>query len=501
MAGFLAQRHRNEERLFGVLFKKELMENIHNYRFLLALTLCLVIIPLGFYVAQKDYAARRQAYEHILGSYEQSHKTIFEVMFSGAAAFRPPAPLALLSAGIEKVLPNSVETRGYVSQESRVQDNNTRRLDSPFASLFGGFDLAFIISTVMTVLVMIFTFNAVAGERERGTLAQVMSNPVPRPTVIAAKLAAGSSLLAFALLAGTLAGSLLTAALDLDPFRQQNTVGPFLIAIGISVVFLFVMYNFGLLISSLSRSSISAMVNLLFCWVVLAMLVPKASVAVARLLRPVQSQEIIDLEKSQVRLQLDRELHAAVQNQTLSTPGIKDMSYEEYARARPSTNPAVAGFEESQKKMRDEFKKRLNAELDKIDADYERQKIAQAAVARNLSRISPISCLVHVLTELAGTGFVEVEQWRNTRSRLQQIIDREITSKMRIVEFQKDKDKVLAGISEELDRNAPAPAVLPLPIRLAKVMASISIDLLLLMVYGVIFYAGAYVSFLRYDVR
>ena len=270
------RRQVRESTMFGILYLKELRENVQNYRFLLALVLCTVVIPLGFYVSQNDYAQRRQAYDQTVRGLDQSHTLMADLIRNGGAAFRPPSPLGLLSDGIETILPSSVETQGYVSdQGAQVRFNNTRRLENPFTALFGRLDLAFMVSTVLAVLVMIFTFNAVAGEKERRTLAQVMANPVPRATVITAKMAAASSLLAAAFLAGTAAGVLLTTALGLGPFGEAGTWGPFLIGIGVALVFLIVFVNLGLLVSAVTLSPVSAMVTLLAVWVGLAMVLPE----------------------------------------------------------------------------------------------------------------------------------------------------------------------------------------------------------------------------------
>jgi len=481
--------------MFRVLYKKELMESVQNYRFLLALVLCLVIIPLGFYVSQKDYQERRLAFDERVKDYDQTRTTVNDLLRNGAAAFRPPAPLSFLSGGVETILPNSVE--GNISDEgTTVQFNNARRIDFPFTYLFGRLDLTFIVSTVLAVLVMIFSFNAVAGEKERRTLAQTMANAVPRPLVITAKMAAGSTLLTVAFLAGTLAGILLTVVLGLDPFREPGTTAPFALAIGASLIFLLVFYSFGLLISSLSRSSALAMVVLLSSWVALAMILPKGSVVAAKLLRPVKSQQVIDLEKNQVRLQIDAEIAAAIKKLAQSTPGIKEMSTDEYFKQLKANSAAVEAFEKAQERLKSGFTARLSAEQGKIDAELERQRGRQAALARNMSRLSPVSCLVHVMTELAGTGFVEEAAWRETRSGLQQVLDREIASKTHAYTF---GDLSYSG--KDIDRNARAPKFPPQPVSLDKRLAAVGIDFALLAIYGILFFAGAYVAFLRYDVR
>jgi ABC-type transport system involved in multi-copper enzyme maturation permease subunit len=483
--------------VFRIIYLKELRENIQNYRFLLALILCVVVIPLGFYVRQKDYVQRRQAYDQTVRDYDQSHQTVVDLVRYGGAAFRPPAPLGLLSGGVEMILPSAVETRGYISdQGAQVQFNNARRLDDPFTALFGRLDLAFMVSTVLAVLVMIFTFNAVAGEKERRTLAQIMANPVPRATVITAKMAAGASLLAAAFLAGTAAGALLTTATGLGPFGQPGTWGPFLIGIGVALVFLLVFINLGLLVSALTRSSVSAMVTMLAVWVGLAMILPKASVVAARLLLPVESQQVVDLQRNQVRLQNDLDMGADLVRLQKATPGVKDMSLDEFFKQKKAQNPAIAAFEEAQSKRKAEFAAKLNAELDRIDAEFERRRGRQAALARTISRLSPVSCFVHVLTELAGTGLTEEKAWRETRSRFKRLLDREIAPKMTMFLFGE-----LTYGTMNVDRTAPAPKLPPEGVPLESRLAAVWIDLALLAAYGILFFAGATAVFLRYDVR
>ena len=483
--------------MFKILYKKEFLENVQNYRFLLALVICLVVIPLGFTVSQKDYADRRQVYDDTVRDDAELRKTVQDFMVNGGLAFRPPAALGLLASGVEPVLPNAVETRGFVTQEgAQVQFNNSRRLDNPFTSLFGRLDLAFIVTTVLAVLVMIFAFNAVVGEKERRTLAQVMANAVPRPVVVAAKMAAGGTLLAAAFLAGILAGVLLTAALDIDPFRQPGAWAPFTIGVAASLVFLLAFYGFGLLVSSFSRSSVSAMVALLSCWVALAMILPKGSVVAAKLVRPIRSQQVVELEKTQVRRQYQNDVENAIEKLAASTPGVKDMSMQDYMKAVRAKDPAVEAYAKSQADLRDQFAARLNSDLDRIDAAFDEQRAGQAAAARAIARLSPVSCLVHVLTELAGTGFSEEAAWRETRSRYKQLIDRDVARNMDMTRF-----KNLSYGGAKIDRKAPAPKLPAAPVPLETRLAAVWVDLVLLVIYGLIFFTAAYVKFLRYDVR
>jgi hypothetical protein len=107
-----------------------------------------------------------------------------------------------------------------------------------------------------------------------------------------------------------------------------------------------------------------------------------------------------------------------------------------------------------------------------------------------------VSCFIHVLAEVAGTGFVEESAWRSTRSRFKQLLDREIAPKTGARRF----GDVTYG-KLDLDQNAPAPRLAAEPVPLERRLAAVWIDLALLGVYGLLFFAGAHVAFLRYDVR
>jgi hypothetical protein len=303
-------------------------------------------------------------------------------------------------------------------------------------------------------------------------------------------------LIAAAFLAGVAAGVLVCAAAGLDILGGAGQAATLAVGVGASLLYLLVFLSLGLLVSSLSRSSAAAMVTLLACWVALFMILPKASVAVSKLLYQVKSQQVVDLEKARIRLQSQNELGKAIENLMKTTPVIKDMSTDAYMKASREKNAAVEAYEKAQDKLNDESRARLEDELDRVDADFELRKGRQAAVARTISRLSPMSCLVHVLTELAGTGFTEERAWRETRARFKQAIDRELSSKMEMRVF---GDLAYGG--GNLDRNAPAPKLPPEAVTLEKRLAAVWVDLALLGIYGILFFAGAYVAFLRYDVR
>jgi len=107
-----------------------------------------------------------------------------------------------------------------------------------------------------------------------------------------------------------------------------------------------------------------------------------------------------------------------------------------------------------------------------------------------------VSCFVHIMAELSNTGFAEYRAWQETRSRFKQAIDRDIASKYDMIRF-----GGMAAGGGKIDRTAPAPKAEYKPVRFGEVAATTWPDVLVLAIFGFVFFAGSYVIFLKYDVR
>ncbi len=483
--------------MFRILVRKELLENLLNFRFLVALLMGLVLIPLSIVVNARDYQAKERNFRESLRLYEESRKTLGDLYRDGAILFGPPSPLGMVSGGIDILLPQSVETVGFFTTRGvQTQFNNSRRLDSPFSYLYGRIDLGFVVSVVLAVLALLMTAHSVAGEKERRTLAQILANEVPRTSVILAKATAQAVLLGTVFVLGLVVGVILLVLLGVDVFGTTGFLGSFLEAAGLSLLFLFVFTNLGLMISALCRSSTVAVVVSMSCWVVLFMVVPKGGVVLSKILKPVKSQQVIDLEKSQVRRRLEKEEYEAYEKLRTTLPGVKDWSFREFLNNQRQNDPAALEYVEKQKKIQEEFRSRIDDEIGRIDAFYENARDAQAVVAKTISRLSPVSCFLHLVTEISRTGFVEFRQWKRNRARFKELLDREICSKIERMSFENFSMGGFPG-----DRDAAPPRLTYETSSAKSILGDVWPDFVLLLVYGFLFFAGAYVAFLRYDVR
>lgn len=402
--------------MFKTLFSREILDNIASRRFHIVLVLCLIIIPLGTYVSTKDYEARLHNYQESVRLYEESHKEVQDILFKGGAkGFRSPSPLSFLSLGLEIILPNVAETQGrYPWTNVDMKFSNNQSLDNLYEFFHGSLDLVFIVSVVMTFLAIVFTYGSVSGEKEQGTLKQVMSNSVPRHQVILAKIGANFLVLIIPFFLVLLL-SLLVFQAGAFVLSGPMSAWPYIVlAVFFSLLLTGAFFNLGLLISTLTKQAVSAIVILLLCRIFLFGIFPRLSVILAQLVYPVKSQQLIALEKNQIRLDNGKQCEAEVDRLIESTPDVRMLPKE---------------FYEKQEAIREEFRAKLVERFKKVDRDIEKKRNTQVIIASNLARFSPVSCFIRPLAEISSTGWTEYQQWKQTRSRFKRLLDKEICSK------------------------------------------------------------------------
>jgi ABC-2 type transport system permease protein len=471
--------------MMRVLFLKEIREAFASHRFWVILALCLVLIPLGVEVSLKGYQTRLQNYREAVRIYQEGAKKVQDVLYTtGAKAFAPPSPLSFLSLGLELVLPNIAETpAGRTDPPVVMRLGNNQGRDNLYEFFYGPLDLIFIVGVVMSFLAIILTYGSIAGEKEQGTLRQVLSNSVPRAKIILAKAMANGLVLIIPFLLG-LTLSLTILEVQGSPLSALSgawtSIG---LAVLISVLFIGAFFNLGLLVSALTKQAVPALVALLLTWVFLYGVYPRLSSAAAQVLYPVKSEARLALEKTQVRRDVERERDAEIAKAAQAMP--KDFKSE--------------AFREGQKKqqeIRDRYQSRLEEIWRTLDRDVEERRKSRNTLTANIARLSPVSSFVRPLAELSRTGWLEYEQFNSGVRQYEAVLNREIFNKQRVTRTPRG-----ISFSNEADPNASAPVFAYAATPEQSVVRNVLPDLVLLLVFNFILFAGAFVAFLRYDPR
>ncbi len=130
----------------------------------------------------------------------------------GAAriAVLPPAPLAPIAVGQRELHPQAVKvnTGVHITAERETETP----MSGPSRLMTGAFDPAFLFVVLFPLVVIALSYELLSGERERGTLAMLLSQPLAQRALVLGKAAARALMLCsvtlgFALLGLVLAGA------------------------------------------------------------------------------------------------------------------------------------------------------------------------------------------------------------------------------------------------------------------------------------------------------
>lgn len=466
--------------MLTTLIKKELLDNLLSFRFFITLLLCVVLIPLGIYVSVKEYENGVDDYRQAQRLYQESMQGMRNAVDVEAKGLRPPSPFSIFAAGLDKFLPNEIRS----NRNDGLVTGNTRSMDDPLSILFGKMDYLFSIGVVMSLLAILFTFDATTREKEEGTLRLALSNAVPRHQIIIGKYLGNFIAFLIPFAVAMIISVLILSLTGVIAIFQSGNILSLLLIIGISLLFISVFFNLGLLVSSLTHRSLTAQITLLLCWVLLIFALPRASGMIARIIYPVKTQQTINMENSLVRKNIFDEKAQALKDAFLDSQ-------------RSDPDGASLSYDEIRAPIMERLSEKERRQLDDIDRDFRTRKAYQLKIASALSRISPLASLTFAVTELSNTGIHEMDNLFTSARQFHDIVTRDVHSR-----GYKDDIPGL-GMRMNLDFiNADAiPQYLTQSSSLAQSLQASWVDILLLFMFNVLFFVGAYVGFLRYDVR
>ena len=249
--------------MITTLIRRELLDNLMTFRFAAAVFIMLLLVVANTAVLIKDYERRLAAYNTAIKT-ERQQLQERKTYSSGALDIaRPPNPLSIFNVGLDKRLGNKMGiSYGFVPS---LWDARMRGTTNPLLNLFSSIDIIFIFEVVLNLMALIFAYDAIAGERERGTLRLVLTHPVRRGHILLAKYISAMT----CLLVPLLISLLLATILLITSTAISLSIGDFLRMGGIilsSIVYLSVFYLIGMLISAVTRRTGTALMLAMFVW-------------------------------------------------------------------------------------------------------------------------------------------------------------------------------------------------------------------------------------------
>ncbi|TAK58007.1 MAG: ABC transporter permease [Bacteroidetes bacterium] len=469
--------------MIRLLVEKELREIIGSTKFAVTFGICSLLIILSFYTGATNYttslaqneAAKRENIRQMEGLTDwfsiRNHRI-----------FLPPQPLAALVTGISNDVGRTIEMEG----RGELNADDSRYNDEPLFAVFRFLDLEFIIQIVLSLFAIVFAYDAINGEKERGTLRLSFANPVPKDSYILGKLLGSFVALGVPLLVPMLAGCLLLPVLGVALTPDEWLRLAIIIVSG--VLYFGVFLTLSIFVSALTHRSSNSFLLLLVIWISTVLIIPRASVLLSGRAIDVPSVDEVASQKNRYSSQLwkeDRERMAA------------------FKASAADPMKQVEEFQKFMQEQNDERDKKMQEFSGRLNEDRENKQGSQQRLALSIARLSPSAAFSLAAASLAGTSLALKEHFRREATAYQQSYASFIKSKTGIVPGGR-----MMIFRQEINGEKPKPidpyempAFSYTPYRLNNVLNDSLVNIGLLFIFNLVFFAGAYFTFLRYDVR
>lgn len=468
--------------MLRLIIDKELREIIGSTKFAVTFAVMALLILLAFYVGARNYQVSMQDYESAVAENVKQMEGLTDWNRVDNRIFLKPEPLTALVSGIS----NDIGRTVLVQTQREPRSEDSRFNEDPIFAVFRFIDLEFVFSIVLSLFAILFAYDAVNGEKERGTLRLAFANAVPRDRYILGKLIGSFAALAIPLLIPILIGCALLPMLGIS--MDSGAWVRLALVIAAGLLYLGVFLTLSVFVSCTTERSSSSFLLLLVVWIFAVLIVPRTAVLVAGRAVDVPSVDEVDFQKSTYLSQLWDEDRKSM-DEFRRSPALQGQSQEDRRRLWRAHMSELA---EVRTEKIDAFSLRLNE--DRRNRDLARQRLALG-----IARISPASVFTLAATNLAGTSLDLKNRFDSAARAYREAYARFITEKTGSSGGGFWFSREQSNASEIDPYELPAFDYVPAPT--SEYVTSALFDITVLLLFNIVFFVGAFVAFLRYDVR
>ena len=495
--------------MLWTIVRREITANILSFRFLIGLLIYFSLIVTNLFVLTGGYEDRLQSYQTAVRESEEARRQVKVYSEFGLTrklqCNRKPKLLSIFNEGMDKRKGNRV-TIAHGDVPAVAEQHGS---DNPYLNIFSSIDFTIIFQVVMSLIALLFSYDAISREKEAGTLRLTLSCTVPRPTLLFGKYIAGMTSISLPLIASFVAGLLVIQFSPYISFSGLDWIRVVLIFC-LSMLYVSLFFLVGLFLSTRThRSSITLMFSMCF-WVLFVLIVPNLTVLLVEHVSPMQSEEPYKTQAIELWTEFGSKAGDYLKQHGVDVP---------WQAAAPGgtgvfeiTADYGSGETASMSRFRNEegvpfiqeyygFKENLRTQYaDKawqirkryLDENLNRQSL----LVLNISRISPTAVYYNAAAILAETDLGNYWQFMEQAQQYRR----------EWVEYLQDK-KIFSSRRWFIGKDSQEPLDLSgMPIfkeqteRIGDSLQRALPDIMILVVLNMLFFMGAFISFLRYEI-
>ena len=475
--------------MLKAIIVREFLNNLLNLRFMIGLVLCVIITVACIVILSNDYKHELADYnlrvnrqDNILSNYATRNR-----LWGMIGPPKPPERFRPLIIGVPSTNAESFD-------------------DNSLSVLFPTLDFLFIVTIVLSLLAVLFSYDAVTGERQSGTLRLVVANSVSRVKIIFGKLIGGTASLLIPFVLSLLVGAFY---ISINPYIEWDGSAwlEFLLLTAASVTFIVLFYLLGLMVSTLSRNSSTSILTCLFIWIMFILVIPNMCPYIsAQICRIPSTKETArkteELERHSYQLYMQRKKEMTKTYRTRYGKLFSDFeSMKEEGEERMSTDSAFKNMVNAFREEVDQIAggpsfKDIQSKIRKLEDDLRTKAAEQTKLARNLTCISPYANYLYLAMDLTGTGLRGLKYFGRIRGQYMGEVQPYMVNKFE--DAQKvDPTFTMNSVLDVDDRPRFVFQEEPLKGKLNAALPYWGI----LGLFNILFFVAAFAGFMRYDVR
>ncbi|MBN1996851.1 ABC transporter permease, partial [candidate division KSB1 bacterium] len=376
--------------MIKLFLQKEIRDILGSKKFAYSFGVCSLLIVLTFYVGAKNYRLYKARYEAAQAENLRKMEGLTDwLRVTDHRIFMPPQPLEALVNGISNDIGRTVRVYG----RGELTAIDSRFNDDPVFAVFRFLDLNFIFLIVISLFAMLFTFDAVCGEKERGTLRLSFSNAIEKDKYIIGKTAGLFLALGTPLLVSFFVGILILPLSGIQLSTEEWV--RLVIVIVLGYLYFGVFISLSVFISVFNNKSTHSFLILLAIWILSVFILPRSAVLLAGRAVDVPSVDELAYQKGRFRTQLFNEDRSKMEKFKPSKTGdMEGMANE---------------FQKFMEKLSDQREEKIQQYEKRLNEERRNKQAIQQKYAFGLSKISPGAVLSLSMANVAGTS-IELKQ-------------------------------------------------------------------------------------------
>jgi ABC-type transport system involved in multi-copper enzyme maturation permease subunit len=488
--------------MLRTLIIKEFKNILQSPMFLTTFLTSFILILLSIIVGILEYKTNISQYHAGLNLSNQELQERTSWMGSGATAYRLPDPMQIFISGVN----NDIGRLSDISFYSDVKLQNSYYSDDPVFAVFRFLDLSFIVQIVLSLIAVLFTYDAISGERETGTLKFVFSNSVSKIRYIVVKWFGSWLGLLVPVLIPLLVGLLLVLFYNI-PLNSTHWLKLFSFFL-ISLAYFTFFITLGLLISSLTRQSSTSFLILLVCWICFVLIIPRIGTMTASQFVSVPGVAEIEAQRSAVENDIwEKHEKQMAETWRIRNTATQNMTKEEREQYQDEN---MWEWMQQDDAARKEVQKEIGEISRKMNEDLQNRKIQQEKLGFLLSRFSPSSCYQLAAMNIAETDIGlkhrYVQAMENYKTQFTSFVDKKQkeSGQPEGLQIMIDSERGLSVKTPDMKKTIDISEMpqFQQPVQpFYKILEASVIDFGLLLMYCLLSFVLSVYFFLKYDVR